>query len=110
MRARALWPVRDSGRRGEGRPGGRRRRDSLPFCRLTLRVPFPCPGYPKEPRSVGEHLLKRRRDLGLTQGQVAQALGVNAGTVITSEKNRQAPSGRRLLAIIRFLGYDPRAG
>jgi len=31
---------------------------------------------------LGEHLLKRRRDLGLTQGQVAKALGVNAGTVI----------------------------
>ena len=85
-------------------------RGVLPFCRLILRAAYPASRSPKEPRTLGEHLLKRRRDLGLSQVQVAKALGVNAGTVITWEKNRQEPSGRRLVGIIRFLGYDPRAG
>jgi DNA-binding transcriptional regulator YiaG len=59
---------------------------------------------------VGEHLLKRRRDLGLTQGQAAKALSVKVGTITTWEKNRQEPCGDHLAAIIRFLGYDSRAG
>jgi len=29
---------------------------------------------------------------------------------MTWEKNRQEPCGERLAGIIRFLGYDPRAG
>jgi transcriptional regulator with XRE-family HTH domain len=59
---------------------------------------------------VGEHLLKRRRDLGLTQVQVAEALGVNVGTITTWEQNRQEPSGGHLAGIVTFLGYDSRAG
>lgn len=42
--------------------------------------------------------------------QVAKALGVKVGTITTWEKNRGEPCGERLAGIIRFLGYDPRAG
>jgi transcriptional regulator with XRE-family HTH domain len=56
---------------------------------------------------VGEHLLKRRRDLGLTQVKVAAVLRVNVTTITTWEKNRQEPTGDHLAGIVRFLGYDP---
>jgi transcriptional regulator with XRE-family HTH domain len=59
---------------------------------------------------MGEHLLKWRRDLGLTQMHVAEVLGVNVATISTWEKNRGELRGERLAVIIRFLGYDPRAG
>jgi transcriptional regulator with XRE-family HTH domain len=59
---------------------------------------------------VGEHLLKRRRELGLTQAQAAEAMRVKVATITTWEKNRGEPCGERLAGIIRFLGYDPRAG
>jgi transcriptional regulator with XRE-family HTH domain len=67
-------------------------------------------GPPQAPRTVGEHLLKRRRDLGLTQVQVAEALGVNVSTVTIWEKNRGEPSGGHLAGILGFLGYDPLSG
>lgn len=59
---------------------------------------------------MGAHILKRRRDLGLTQVQATKALGVKVGTITIWEKNRQEPCGDHLAGIIRFLGYDPRAG
>jgi transcriptional regulator with XRE-family HTH domain len=82
----------------------------LPSCRLILRAALPSTVALKAPRTVGEHLLKRRRDLGLTQVQVAKALGVKVGTITTWEKNRQEPCGDHLAGIVRFLGYDPRSG
>jgi DNA-binding transcriptional regulator YiaG len=71
---------------------------------------IPSPRPPKVPWTAGDHLLKRRRDLGLTQAQVAKTLGVKVGTITSWEKNRQEPCGERLGGILRFLGYDPRAG
>jgi transcriptional regulator with XRE-family HTH domain len=62
-----------------------------------------------EPRTLGEHLLKRRQELRLTQVQVAKTLGVKVGTITTWEKNRREPCGERLASLLRFLGYDPRA-
>jgi transcriptional regulator with XRE-family HTH domain len=47
--------------------------------------------YPKELRTLGDHLRKRRLDLGLLQRQVAEQLGVDKTTVYNWESHRTAP-------------------
>lgn len=79
---------------------------ALPFCHWTLTAPKPT-AYPKELRTVGDHLKKRRLDLGLFQKDVALQLGVNESTILNWENNTCAPAIRMLPRIIDFLGYDP---
>src|SRR6185312_15956348 len=62
---------------------------------------------PAEPKTLGEHLLKRRMEQGLTQAQVGQELGTDEWTVGNWEKDRTFPAVRYFPAIFRFLGYDP---
>lgn len=64
-------------------------------------------GYPVHPRSVGEHLRKRRLDLGLYQSQVAKQLGVDETTIVNWEKGRTHPADRYFPRIVAFLGYVP---
>ncbi|MBZ0158987.1 MAG: helix-turn-helix domain-containing protein [bacterium] len=76
----------------------------------SLTFPRPCvppSGYPAHPRSLGEHLRKRRLDLGLFQNQVANQLGVDEMTVVYWEKARIKPSVRQLPKLVTFLGYVP---
>jgi transcriptional regulator with XRE-family HTH domain len=73
---------------------------------LALKAEKPKP-YPKHPRTVGEHLLKRRHELGLFQKEAAQLMGMDHFTLLTWEKNQATPSVRMLPRIIAFLGYDP---
>jgi transcriptional regulator with XRE-family HTH domain len=56
---------------------------------------------------VGDHLKKRRMDLGLRQQDAAEQLGVSQGTFYNWERGRSEPEFRFLPAIIRFLEYDP---
>lgn len=58
---------------------------------------------------MGEHLKKRRLDLGLRQKDVAQEVGATVQTVTNWEKGRTEPEPRHYPGIVRFLGYDPRA-
>ena len=82
--------------------------DAFLFCELTLTAPKPLPaGYPKTLTTIGDHLRKRRLDLGLTQLEVAPQLGVTEKTVNTWEVHGQQPEIRYLPKIIAFLGYDP---
>ncbi len=60
-----------------------------------------------EPQTLGEHVRKRRLELGLTQRQAAERLGVSPWTVLNWEKNHTEPPIESIPAIIRFLGYDP---
>lgn len=77
-------------------------------CRFTLKGPKPLPAaYPKEIRTLGDHLRKRRLDLGLLQRQVAAKVGVNKGTIVNWECNATTPALRHVPGIIRFLGYAP---
>ena len=57
--------------------------------------------------TLGDHLRKRRLDLGLLQKDVAQRLGVNIDTVTNWELNRTEPALRFIARIIRFLGRMP---
>jgi DNA-binding transcriptional regulator YiaG len=64
-------------------------------------------GYTDQPKSLGEHLLKRRMELGLTQYQVSLQLLTTVETILFWEKDRAKPSARFYPAIFRFLGFDP---
>lgn len=56
---------------------------------------------------MGDHLNKRRLELGLFQRDVASRVGVNESTVLNWESNACAPAIRFIPRIIAFLGYDP---
>ena len=74
--------------------------------RLTGRKPLPV-AYPRELRTLGDHLRKRRLDLGLLQREVAEKLGVDEMTVCNWEINRTSPQLRFIPRIIEFLGSVP---
>jgi transcriptional regulator with XRE-family HTH domain len=59
------------------------------------------------PSTIGEHLKKRRLDLGLRQHDIAVLLGVCKGTLENWEQGLNEPEVRFLPAIIGFVGYDP---
>ena len=55
---------------------------ALPSCHIQLagRKPLP-PAYPLHMETQGDHLRKRRLDLGLFQSEVADELGVDETTI-----------------------------
>jgi transcriptional regulator with XRE-family HTH domain len=80
----------------------------LPFCHVQLVGPKPLPrAYPRELRTLGDHLRKQRIDLGLLQRDVAEKLQVNQMTICNWETNRTSPQLRLIPEIVAFLGYDP---
>jgi magnesium chelatase family protein len=63
--------------------------------------------YSASPKSLSEHLLKRRLEAGGYQEKVARELGVNTYTYLLWETGKTNPTIRYYPAIFRFLGYDP---
>ena len=83
-------------------------RGSLPFGHLQLRAQKPSPlPYPAQLNTLGDHLRKRRLDLGLTQRDVANKLGVTECTIWNWEANYSSPQLRFIPKVVAFLGYDP---
>lgn len=81
----------------------------MPFCRgvpLTLKAQKP-KDYSETPQTLGQHLKKRRRELGLLQREVAAQMGIDTFTYINWEKDRTRPIASRFRPVIDFLGYDP---
>jgi transcriptional regulator with XRE-family HTH domain len=60
-----------------------------------------------EPQTLGEHIKRRRLQLGLSQLQAAATLGVDPITVHNWEKGKSEPVIRSLPAIFGFLSYSP---
>jgi len=90
------------------RCSSRRGRGSLPICSIQLSAKKPRnPAYPQELSTLGDHIRKRRLDLGLMQKEVALTLGVDESTVTNWELNRVYPYFTYLPKIIAFLGYTP---
>jgi len=80
----------------------------LPFCKLQFKAKKPqSSAYPKTLTTLGDHLRKRRLDLGLWQKDVAATLGVTVSAVTNWELNRVTPYFTYLPKIIAFLGYTP---
>jgi transcriptional regulator with XRE-family HTH domain len=81
----------------------------MPFCRqtpLTLKA-LRAKDYSHNPQTLGEHLKKRRRELGLLQRETAERLGVSTDTVVNWEKDKTKPVAAQFRPVVAFLGYDP---
>jgi DNA-binding transcriptional regulator YiaG len=65
--------------------------------------------YPATPRTLGEHLRKKRIDMGLSMPKLAKLLGVGVtDTAIEKwEKNQNRPTEPYRSRIVEFLGFDP---
>ena len=65
-------------------------------------------GFQGIPQTVGEHILKKRLENGLTQAELAGLLGVDVATVLNWEKGHITTiPALRMPALIQFLGYNP---
>jgi transcriptional regulator with XRE-family HTH domain len=81
---------------------------ALPFCRVSLKGQKPIPKpYPRQLKTLGDHLRKKRLDLKLLQKEVALILGVDETTIDNWENNHSSPRLRHIPGIIKFLGYVP---
>jgi DNA-binding XRE family transcriptional regulator len=56
---------------------------------------------------LGEHLRKKRHELGLYQKDVAKKLGVNPWALIGWETDWKKTTVRFMPRILKFLGYNP---
>ena len=78
----------------------------LPYGPKILKSLKPVP-YEREPKTLGQHLKKRRLELGLRQRDIADNMGVNTWTYLLWEQNKTKPEVRYWPKIILFLGFDP---
>lgn len=78
----------------------------LPFVQVIVKARKPS-AVPRHPSTLGQHLKKRRIELGLLQKEVADRLGLDQSTVGNWEKDRTYPAVRFLPRLIEYLGYDP---
>jgi transcriptional regulator with XRE-family HTH domain len=91
-----------------GLPDNHTCRVALPFCHLTLKAPKPpLSAYPCPPKTLGEHLKKKRMDLKLTPTYVAFMLKCDKTSVHNWEHSLYSPSLQYYHRIIEFLGYAP---
>jgi len=78
----------------------------LPWVPIRLKGPKP-KDWLDEPATLGEHLKKRRRALGLLQREVASKLGCSIDSYRGWEMDRIRPSAASWASIISFLEYEP---
>jgi DNA-binding XRE family transcriptional regulator len=64
-------------------------------------------GYPAFPVTIGEHIRKRRMDLGLFQKEVAEIVGTSIECITFWENVRSQPQIHFYPKIISFLGNYP---
>jgi transcriptional regulator with XRE-family HTH domain len=81
-------------------------RVALPFCSITLTAPKPTK-KPTVLKTLGDHIRKRRLELGSFQKDVAERIGVDQTTVHNWERGYTKPPIRYLPRILEFLCYDP---
>ncbi|MBI1805492.1 MAG: helix-turn-helix transcriptional regulator [Ignavibacteria bacterium] len=80
----------------------------MPCCYLTLKASKPCnKAYPRDVRTLGDHIRKRRLDLGIHQKDVAALVNATTSTVTNWEKGRSSPRLYLLPKVFEFLGYNP---
>ncbi len=63
--------------------------------------------YSENPQTLGEHLKKRRRELGLLQNEAALQMSIKADTYANWEKGKTEPVAAQFRPVVAFLGYDP---
>ena len=81
---------------------------SDPIFSIQIIAQKPLPdGYPKECITIGDHLRKRRIDLGMHQAQVAKKFNVTTCTITNWELNHTNVPIKHAPIVIKFLGYNP---
>jgi transcriptional regulator with XRE-family HTH domain len=78
----------------------------LPFGPKSLKSLKPVP-YERVPRTLGQHLKKRRLKLGLFQRDLRMLFKLEKETYANWERDRCYPAMRHWPGIIEFLGRDP---
>ncbi len=78
----------------------------MPFVRIRLKSLIR-QSNDFEPKTLGEHLRRRRLVLSITQEEAACRLGVNSWTILNWETGQTKPEIRFIPALVEFLGYDP---
>jgi len=63
--------------------------------------------YPDNPKTIGDHIRKKRLDLKLLQKDVAKIFNVSEDCITYWENNRSKPLIYFYPDVIRFLGYCP---
>jgi transcriptional regulator with XRE-family HTH domain len=58
---------------------------------------------------LGEHLKKRRRELGLLQREAANRMGIGTETYSNWETGKTEPVAAQFRPVVEFLGYTLRA-
>ena len=64
-------------------------------------------GYVQHPNTLGQHIRKKRLDLGLSQKRLAEMLGVAQPTVQHWEDYGEHPKAKNMERIQKFLGFSP---
>jgi len=62
---------------------------------------------PREPKTLGEHLKRRRVQLGQKQAEAVRILGISTVSLSRWELDKGFPSWDHQPAVIDYLGYDP---
>jgi len=57
--------------------------------------------------TIGDHIKRRRLELGLLQREAAAQIGVTVDTILNWEHNRTGPKLQFTRKVIAFLGYNP---
>jgi DNA-binding XRE family transcriptional regulator len=74
---------------------------------VDIRVPRPNIRInPRAKYKIGEHVKRKRLELGMDQEDVATFLGIDIHTLIAWEHGT-VPLKRQTPKIVEFLGYDP---
>jgi transcriptional regulator with XRE-family HTH domain len=84
----------------------------VPFCgwaRLTIKAQK-LKDYSPDPQTLGEHLKKRRKELGLLQREAAERMGIGTDTYANWEKDKTKPVASQFRPVVALLGYDPMPG
>lgn len=81
---------------------------ALPFCHWTLRAPkAPTPRLPGHLHHLGDHLKRRRLELGLNRTAMAKRLKIEVSAYCRWEKGATIPELHRRDQIAAHLGYRP---
>ena len=63
--------------------------------------------YPKEVKTIGDALRKRRLELRLRQADASEIIGCTELTIVNWEKGYTNPRIKHMARVIKFLGYNP---
>ncbi len=81
---------------------------ALPFSASRKSIPRQKPkGYPKELKTIGDHIRAWRMDHYLTQAELAKKLVVCDDTIAGWEMRRTEPGIKQMPQIIEAIGYLP---